>query len=362
MSVWESKKQVLLSCSTLFVLIASIFFLASTSLYLQVRGESGTDWIFGRFEWVEIDLNSAAPQVNVTIETVRLNIPHFNVSSSNASILVISQNNTILLNHTTVSGNWIQGVISPNDPPNANFQNMDIYSETYTVSLTWDGMNSTVSFEYETLSLLFWDGVPYTVILPGFYEALVSGLSLLAISGILFVYSIWCVDAALSRGMRFSEYVMLFTGVLLPTIFRLSVTESSTSYGIHSSFWFYYYRLDTWMISFVSIYARFYSDNLALLGLPLNLIMCAAVWLFRQGNVRNSFAKLSVYLSLLPQILALLINVFSLAVPVSPTIFYIPIPLLQIAALRWLSTWSSGKTGEALESTNLGKCFEEKEW
>ena len=288
-------------------------------------------------------MNSTAPQVNVTIETVRLSIPHFNVSSSNASILVIAPNNTILLNHTAVSGYWIQGVLSPNELPDSNTR-----AETYTVSLTWDGTNSTVIFEYEMYGLLFWDSVPYTVILPGFHETLVAGLSLLAISGILFVYSIWRTDSSVSQGMRRSEYVVLLTGFLLPTLLRLRFTEGSAAYGIFSSFWFYHLFLGTWVVSMVSASPWFYTDMLSLLGLPLNLIVCAALWLFRHGNVRNSIAKLIVYLSLLPQILALLINVYSLVVHVSPTIYYVPIPLLQIAALRWLATWSPDKTGETL--------------
>ncbi|MCK5301625.1 MAG: hypothetical protein KAJ96_00665 [Candidatus Thorarchaeota archaeon] len=288
-------------------------------------------------------MNATVPQVNVTIETMRLNIPHFNVSSSNASILVIAQNNTILLNHTAVTGYWIQGVLSPNELPDSN-----TLGETYTVSLTWDGTNSTVIFEYETYGLLFWDGVPYTVILPGFYETLVAGLLLLAISGILFMYSIWSADSSVSQGMRRSEYLVLLTGFLLPTLLRLSVTESSAAYGIFSSFWFYYNFVGPWVVSWVSAPTWPYPDILALLGLPLNLIICAALWLFRHGYVRNSVAKLSVYLSFLPQILALLINVYSLVVHVSPTVYYVPIPLLQIAALRWLATWSSDKTGETL--------------
>jgi len=148
--------------------------------------------------------------------------------------------------------------------------------------------------------------------------------------------------------MKLSEYVVLLTGFLLPTLLRLSVTEGSVAYGIFSSFWFYYLRLRPWVVSLVSAPTRFYPDTLALLGLLLNLIVCAALWLFRHGNVRKSIAKLFVCLSLLPQILALLTNVYSLVVHVSPTIYYIPIPLLQIAALRWLATWSPDKTGETL--------------
>jgi len=186
----------LLPYTKLAVLIGSIFLLASTGLYLQTHMTSGSYWIPVGFEYVEVDLNSTAPQVNVTIETVRLNIPHFNVSSSNASILVIAPNNTILLNHTAVSGYWIQGVLSPNELPDSNTRD-----EIYTVSLIWDGTNSTVVFEYEMYGLLFWDSVPYSVILPGFYETVVAGLSLLAISGILFMYSIWSVDSSVSQGM-----------------------------------------------------------------------------------------------------------------------------------------------------------------
>ena len=327
----------------LAVLIGSIFLLASTGLYLQTRMDSGSYWYPIGFEYVEVDLNSIAPQVNVTIETVRLNIPHFNVSFSNASILAIAQNNTILLNHTVVSGYWIQGVSSPNEFPDSNTR-----EETYTVSLIWDGTNSTVSFEYATYGLLHWDGIPYTVILHGFYETLVAGLSLLAISGILFMYSIWSADSSVSQGMRFSEYLVLLTGFLLPTLLRLQFTEGSAAYGILSSFWYYLLVLGPWVVSMVSAPTRFYSDTLALIGLPLNLIICAALLLFRHGHIRNSDAKLFVYLSFLPQILALLINVYSLVVHVSPAIYYIPIPLLQIAALRWLAPWSPDKTGETL--------------
>jgi hypothetical protein len=341
--VWESRKQAMLPYTMLAVLIGSIFLLTSTGLYLQDRMDSGSYWIPFSFEYVEVDLNATVPQVNVTIETMRLNIPHFNVSSSNASILVIAQNNTILLNHTAVTGYWIQGVLSPNELPDSN-----TLGETYTVSLTWDGTNSTVIFEYEMHALLFWDGVPYTVILPGFYETLIAGLSLLAISGILFMYSIWSADSSVSQGMRRSEYLVLLTGFLLPTLLRLSVTESSAAYGILSSFWYYLLVLGPWVVSMVSAPTRFYSDTLALIGLPLNLIICAALLLFRHGHIRNSDAKLFVYLSFLPQILALLINVYSLVVHVSPAIYYIPIPLLQIAALRWLAPWSPDKTGETL--------------
>jgi hypothetical protein len=341
--VWESKKQALLRYSALVVLIGSIFLLTSTGLYLQTRMDSGSDWYPYDFKYVEVDLNSTAPQVNVTIETVRLSISHFNVSSSNASILVIAPNNTILLNHTAVSGYWIQGVLSPDELPDSNTRD-----ETYTVSLTWDGTNSTVIFEYEIYGLLFWDSVPYSVILPGFYETLVAGLSLLAISGILFMYSIWSADSSVTQGMRLSEYVVILVGFLLPTLLRLRFTEGSVAYGIFSSFWFYYLRLGPWVVSMVSAPTRFYPDTLALLGLPLNLILCAALWLFRHRIVRKSIAKLFVYLSFLPQILALLTNVYSLVVHVSPAIYYIPIPLLQIAALRWLTTWSPDKTGKTL--------------
>jgi len=245
--VWESRKQALLPYSMLVVLIGSIFLLASTGLYLQTRMDSGSYWIPYDFKYVEVDLNSTAPQVNVTIETVRLSIPHFNVSSSNASILVIAPNNTILLNHTAVSGYWIQGVLSPNELPDSSTRD-----ETYTVSLIWDGTNSTVIFEYEMYGLLFWDSVPYTVILPGFHETLVAGLSLLAISGILFMYSIWKADSSVSQGMRLSEYVVLLTGFLLPTLLRLRFTEGSAAYGIFSSFWFYYLFLGSWVGSMVS--------------------------------------------------------------------------------------------------------------
>ena len=333
----------MLPYTMLVVLIGSIFLLASTGLYLQTRMDSGSYWYPYDFKYVEVNLNSTAPQVNVTIETVRLNIPHFNVSSSNASILVIAPNNTILLNHTAVSGYWIQGVLSPNELPDSNTRD-----EMYTVSLIWDGTNSTVIFEYEMYGLLFWDSVPYSVILPGFYETLVAGLSLLAISGILFMYSIWSVDSSVSQGMRLSEYIVLLTGFLLPTLLRLSVTEGSAAYGFFSSFWFYYLRLEPWVVSMVSTPTRFYSDTLALLGIPLNLILLAALLQFRHRNVRKSIARLFVYLSFLPLIFTLLINVYSLAVHVSPTIYYVPIPLLQIAALRWLATWSPDKTGDSL--------------
>jgi hypothetical protein len=337
----------------LVALIGSIFLLASTGLYLQPRNDSGVHFVPDDFEYVEIDLNSAAPQVNMTIYTVRLNIPHFNVSSSDASILVIAQNNTILLNHTTVSGYWIQGVLSPNEilnpyPP----------EEDYTVALTWDGTNSTVSFEYETYHPFHILATTYTVILPGFYETLVAGLSLLATS--VFIYSVCSADSSVSQGMRRSEYVVLIIGLLLPTLVRLSVTEISAAYGIFYSFWFYYHFLGSWGGSMVSAPPWFHPDILLLLGLPLNLTVCAALWLFRHGYIRNSIAKLVVYVSLLPQILALLTNVYSLVVHISPTIYFIPIPLLQIAALRWLATWSPDKTGidrlpDTIELTKIAK-------
>jgi len=334
--VREIKGQEVRPFVILGLLIAGIVVMWSSTLYVQLRADSGSFWASEGYDHVEVQLNSSAPEINVTIQTVRLRIPHFNVSEGNASILVRAANGTVLSNLSLVAGDFIPGVLSHSSIPDSSFP-----VQAFTVSLFWEGANNTVTFDYEEYALAFWDGVPYAVFLPGFYERLWAGLCLLAASVILFLFTTWNHDPSSHSGMHYPEFILLVSGFLLPTLLRLMVLEQGIAFFLFSSIWYYATGLTAAVAPRISSTIELFPDIFALAGLPLNILLCLSIWLSSRNRISNRIHRLLLCLSFVPQILALLATAYVMIMRYSPVICYIPVPILQVAAYRLRISWAS---------------------
>ncbi|RDE16326.1 MAG: hypothetical protein C4K47_01725 [Candidatus Thorarchaeota archaeon] len=333
-SVREIKGQQVRPFVVLALLVGSIALLWSSTFFVQIRSDSGSFWASDGYNHVEVELNSTTPGVNVTIETVRLHIPHFNVSAGNASILVRAANGTVLSNMSFVSGEFIPGVMSQESIPDYGYP-----VQTFTIALYWEGANNTVTFDYEEYIVAVWDGVPYAVILPGFYERLCTGLCLLAASILLFAFTTWVYNSLTFSGMRLPEYVLLISGFLLPTLLGFFVFGTNIVFRLYSSLWYYSTGTSAFATR-ISSTIELFPNAFALAGLPFNALLCLGIWLSSKGRISKRGYELVLGFSFLPQILALCADLYQLIVPYSPATYYVPIPFLQVAAYRLWSSWA----------------------
>ncbi|UCE09043.1 MAG: hypothetical protein JSW61_08605 [Candidatus Thorarchaeota archaeon] len=115
-----------------------------SNLFVHVTWRGEDIWYHLGTRVDSVTLNSTYPEVNVSIDADRLNIHYFN-SSGNPISIIVTQVSTVILNHTQVSGVNISGVDdSPTEAPNFGES-----SRPYIVSFYWEGVDTTVSFEYE---------------------------------------------------------------------------------------------------------------------------------------------------------------------------------------------------------------------
>ena len=153
-------------------------------IYSQTYIQSGigaTTFMWQRFTGVfhpEVVLNvSSENQIATkTIRGQRIRVPSFNTSDHEVSIEIRSQLNGTILNHSSVSGQEIEGIIFPAaDPPTGWVQD-----QNYTILVFWEGVNTSVIFDYYFDSVAHGDGAVYFT-LPGYYETQNLGFTFLGI-------------------------------------------------------------------------------------------------------------------------------------------------------------------------------------
>jgi hypothetical protein len=171
---------------SLLLIFGGLGIIWSSRFYVSWHMESGSDWWQFETETTSVSVNSTYPSVNYSINQVILNITHFNVSEGSVSLLIYDENGSLLLNRTGISGNMTSGYASHDELPD-----LSVDPRNFTLAFLWEGTNTTVDFEYEKYGILFWDGVPYAVPKPGYYEFIGIGSSLIIIAVIPFVWAVW---------------------------------------------------------------------------------------------------------------------------------------------------------------------------
>ena len=144
--------------------------------YIQC-GIGATDfwWTYNTFGRAVLNVSSENQIATKTIYCKGLEIHSFNSSNNEVSIEVFSQLNGTILNHSLVSGEEIEGIVFPVDRPTGWVQD-----QNYTILVLWEGTNTSVVFDYYTMSIMHADGtVCWT--LPEYYETQNLGFTVLGI-------------------------------------------------------------------------------------------------------------------------------------------------------------------------------------
>jgi hypothetical protein len=340
------RRRQALSYLMVTALFMGIFCLSSTPLFVQVYQEGGFYWTEGNFVTITREVNSTQPIVDINIATVRLVIPHFNVSAGNVSIDILNGSDIVVFSLSEVSGINIVGTYYPVAEPVPQ----DMMQE-FVVRFYWEGENTTVTFQY----LEYWgvtiDYMPEAIAMPGFTELFFAGLLLLCVSGALFLSLSMTSNA--TETSTIESVLLLITGLGLPVFIRWKTWGDLLGWGLYSSAWYYYFSDRLILTSYVGLVpiAPESFDIYWLVSLAVNAVLCIGLLLYRSGRVSKQVTTALFFMSLIPALIVVFADLLPLADQYGRITIYMPLPILQVGALALLNRWGKNRRLETEPDT-----------
>lgn len=162
---------------------------------------------------IEVNLTSNESMHNIVIRACRVQAI-LNTSGAVISALLFNETGHLLANLSMVSGNRVGGLIWPQENPTGWVQ-----PQNYTISLIWEGLNTTVLVDYWTYELMHGDSVvisflPEYFVIIGFGNVMIIfGLMLLWIYQFYRLALTHTIESG-SDQIRFLTTVGVMTGVI----------------------------------------------------------------------------------------------------------------------------------------------------
>ena len=126
----------------------------------------------------KVNLTSTEPMVDIVVRARRLEA-NLNTSGNVVSALLFNETGHLLVNLSRVVGERITGLTWPQEPPSGWVQ-----PQNYTISLIWEGVNTTVEVSYWTYYAAHAD-VFVDSFLPDYFVFLAIGNALVTAGAIL---------------------------------------------------------------------------------------------------------------------------------------------------------------------------------